>query len=86
VLASHAELKIEVEGHTDSRGDDGYNKQLSQRRAEAVVAYLVKQGIDKARLTGRGFGEDRPIADNATEDGRAQNRRVVFAILGCTQP
>jgi len=85
VLASHDQLKIEVEGHTDSQGDDGYNKKLSQRRAEAVVAYLVKQGIDKARLTGRGFGEEKPIADNNTEEGRAQNRRVVFAIVGCTQ-
>lgn len=85
VLASHGELKIEIEGHTDSRGDDGYNKKLSQRRSEAVVAYLVNKGTDKSRLTGRGFGEEKPIADNNTDDGRALNRRVVFAIVGCTQ-
>jgi outer membrane protein OmpA-like peptidoglycan-associated protein len=85
VLSSYDKLKIEVEGHTDSQGDDGYNKKLSQRRAEAVVEYLVKQGIDQARLTGRGFGEEKPIAGNNTEEGRAQNRRVVFAIVGCTQ-
>jgi outer membrane protein OmpA-like peptidoglycan-associated protein len=85
VLGAHSELKIQVEGHTDSQGDAGYNKTLSQQRAESVVAYLVKKGIDKSRLTARGFGKDKPIADNNTEEGRAQNRRVVFAIPGCVQ-
>jgi OmpA-OmpF porin, OOP family len=84
-LVSHGELKIQVEGHTDSQGNDGYNKTLSQHRAESVVAYLVKKGIDRSRLTARGFGEEKPISDNTTEAGRAQNRRVVFAIPGCVQ-
>ncbi|HEX2626944.1 MAG TPA: OmpA family protein, partial [Candidatus Limnocylindrales bacterium] len=82
VLASHAKLTIQVEGHTDSQGDDAYNKKLSQRRTEAVVAYLVKKGIAKSRLVAKGFGEEKPIADNHTAEGRAQNRRVVFTILG----
>jgi len=81
VLASRAKMTIQVEGHTDSQGDDAYNKKLSQRRTEAVVAYLVKKGIAKARLSAKGFGEEKPIADNSTAEGRAQNRRVVFTIL-----
>jgi len=81
VLTSHAKLTTQVEGHTDSQGDDAYNKKLSQRRAEAVVAYLVKQAIARFRITARGFGEEKPIADNNTAEGRAQNRRVVFTIL-----
>jgi outer membrane protein OmpA-like peptidoglycan-associated protein len=80
VLTSHDKLKIQVEGHTDSQGNDAYNKKLSQRRAEAVVAYLVKKQIARSRLTARGFGEEKPIADNGTTEGRAQNRRVVFTI------
>ncbi|HET7505419.1 MAG TPA: OmpA family protein [Kofleriaceae bacterium] len=82
VLRTHDQLKIQVEGHTDSDGDARYNKRLSQRRAEAVVAYLVKQGIAAARLYPMGFGEELPIADNRTAEGRAQNRRVVFTVIG----
>jgi uncharacterized repeat protein (TIGR01451 family) len=80
VLAAHTELKIQVEGHTDSMGNDDYNRKLSQRRAESVVTYLTQKGIAADRLTSFGYGEDRPIADNATKDGRAQNRRVVFTV------
>ena len=82
VLTAHPELKIQVEGHTDSKGDDEYNRKLSQRRAESVVTYLTKKGIAAERLTSFGYGEDRPIADNATTEGRAQNRRVVFTVIG----
>jgi uncharacterized repeat protein (TIGR01451 family) len=84
VLAAHDTLHIQVEGHTDSEGDDAYNSELSQQRAEAVVAYLAKKGIATERLTPMGYGEDRPIADNATKAGRAQNRRVVFTVIGGT--
>jgi uncharacterized repeat protein (TIGR01451 family) len=82
VLRTHDKLRIQVEGHTDSQGDAAYNKKLSQRRAEAVVAYLTKHGIDASRLTPIGIGEELPIADNRTKQGRAQNRRVVFAVIG----
>jgi outer membrane protein OmpA-like peptidoglycan-associated protein len=81
-LASHPEIKkVRVEGHTDSQADDAHNLDLSQRRAAAVVKYLVGKKVDAARLEPQGYGETQPIADNETEDGRAQNRRVVFTIL-----
>jgi OOP family OmpA-OmpF porin len=65
-----------VEGHTDSTGNDAYNMSLSQRRANSVMKYMVDAGIAPSRLTAQGFGETSPVADNATADGRALNRRV----------
>jgi OOP family OmpA-OmpF porin len=67
-----------IEGHTDSTGADAYNLKLSQRRAESVVQYLVSKGIAASRLTAQGFGETMPVADNATAEGRALNRRVLL--------
>ncbi len=78
--------RISVEGHTDSRGRDAHNLDLSSRRAESVRQYLVARGIAPERLVAQGFGELRPIEDNATADGRAANRRVEFVIVeqeGC---
>jgi len=80
-LQRHPSLKIEVEGHTDSSGNDAYNLQLSQRRAAAVRDYLVTQGVSADRLTAKGYGETRPIADNSTVPGRLANRRVAMAVL-----
>jgi outer membrane protein OmpA-like peptidoglycan-associated protein len=80
ILAANAAVKAEVRGHTDSQGDAQKNLDLSQQRAQAVVDYLVQKGIVAARLTAKGLGETVPIADNNTEAGRAQNRRVEFAI------
>jgi OmpA-OmpF porin, OOP family len=81
-LSDHPEIKkVRVEGHTDSRASDRYNKRLSRKRAEAVKDYLVGKGIAARRLTARGYGEEKPIADNDTDDGRYQNRRVEFTIL-----
>jgi outer membrane protein OmpA-like peptidoglycan-associated protein len=68
----------ELQGHTDSVGKDSYNLSLSQRRADAVKTYLVSKGIPAERLTAKGYGETQPVADNATTEGRAQNRRVLF--------
>ncbi len=83
VLKSHPEIEmIRVEGHTDDRGSDASNLSLSQRRAEAVVAYLVRKGVKKERLVAKGFGEAKPIADNETNEGRTTNRRVEFVIVG----
>lgn len=74
-------VNIEVAGHTDSRGRDEYNMKLSQRRAEAVRNYLVSKGIASDRLSARGYGESQPVADNATDEGRFQNRRVELVPL-----
>lgn len=73
--------KVDVNGHTDSDGDDKYNQGLSDRRAKAVVTYLTGHGIDASRLSSKGFGESKPIADNATAAGKEQNRRVEFLIV-----
>jgi len=73
--------KIRVEGHTDSEGPNDFNLELSQRRAESVIAYLVSKGIDAERLEAKGFGEEAPIATNMTPYGRSRNRRVEFKIL-----
>jgi len=75
-LKEWGEVKVEVAGHTDSVHSDAYNLKLSQRRAEAVRAYLIKQGVAADRLTATGYGESKPVADNKTAAGRAKNRRV----------
>lgn len=74
-------LKIEISGHTDSRGSAELNQKLSENRAKAVVDYLVKAGIAIERLTFKGYGKDQPIATNETEEGRQLNRRTEFTIL-----
>lgn len=69
---------VRVEGHTDSRGSDAYNQKLSERRANAVRSYLIAHGISEDKVDAVGMGETAPVADNATKEGRAQNRRVEF--------
>jgi outer membrane protein OmpA-like peptidoglycan-associated protein/opacity protein-like surface antigen len=82
ILIAHPEIeKIKVEGHTDAKGSDARNKILSQARAESVVAYLVKVGVDLGRLEAIGHGEESPLEDNATSAGRRANRRVEFNIV-----
>jgi outer membrane protein OmpA-like peptidoglycan-associated protein len=79
VILEHPELeKVWIEGHTDERGTLGHNRQLSQRRADAVRVYLIKKGVAPERLEARGYGKDYPVASNTTEKGRAANRRVEF--------
>ncbi len=78
-LYKHPELKVEIDGYTDSSGNAPHNLDLSKRRAEAVMKVLASQfGIDQSRLTAEGFGSKNPIASNNTPEGRAQNRRVEF--------
>lgn len=74
-------LKIEISGHTDSKGADAYNKTLSNNRAKAVVDYLISKGIAADRLTSVGYGEEQPIATNDTDEGRQLNRRTEFKII-----
>ena len=70
--------RFEVEGHTDNTGNDEINQPLSERRAQAIVDELVKDGIAASDLTAKGYGSSRPVADNTTPEGRAHNRRVEF--------
>ena len=82
ILASHPSLEVEVEGHTDSVGAQGYNQSLSERRADSVRAYLVRQGIAPTAVATAGFGESQPVASNTTAAGRQQNRRVELIVSG----
>ena len=79
-LKRYPHVNIEVAGHTDSRGADAYNMQLSARRAETVLKYLQDGGVTNA-MTSRGYGETQPMASNDTDEGRQQNRRVVLRPL-----
>jgi len=81
ILAARPAVRVAVEGHTDGLGSDAYNQRLSERRARAVLEYLVHAGVARERLEAQGFGESHPVADNATEDGRARNRRVELRVL-----
>ena len=79
-LNKYPDRKVQIEGYTDNVGSEDSNQGLSQRRAESVRAYLVQQGISSARLSAIGMGEGQPVADNDTQSGRQQNRRVVAVI------
>lgn len=82
VLKNNPQIqKVQIQGHASSEGDAAHNMELSDERAKSVMQYLVDHGIAKERLTAKGFGETRPIADNATEAGREKNRRVEFVIV-----
>lgn len=74
-------FNISLEGHTDSIGGDAYNQRLSERRAAAVKEYLVKEGVDPAKIQTSGHGKSNPVADNSTAKGRFENRRVEVLIL-----
>lgn len=76
LLQDNASLKLRVEGHTDSQGNAVANQTLSDKRAQAVVAWLTGKGIPGSQLAAKGFGATKPVADNGTDDGRAKNRRV----------
>jgi len=80
-LQTRPQINIEIRGHTDGRGGAAYNQALSERRAERVRQYLVEHGVNASRLTAQGYGKTQPIDTNATDEGRARNRRVELKIL-----
>ena len=84
-LVQYPSSLIDVMGHTDSTGSDAYNEDLSKRRADAVAGYLTMRGVSRARIETIGYGERYPIADNATAEGRARNRRVEIRITPISQ-
>ena len=86
VLADCPPLEMEISGHTDSQGSEGGNRALSQARAEAVLAALQGRRLPVQAFVAKGYGEERPIADNATEDGREANRRIEFTLLSEPEP
>ena len=79
-LTNNPDLQVEIEGHTDNVGGEAYNLTLSENRAKAVYDYLIKNGILANRLTYKGFGASQPMADNETDQGRAENRRTAFRV------
>lgn len=80
VLNEYPDTNIELQGHTDDKGSESYNQNLSEKRAKSVSGYLSSKGVEDSRLTIKGFGETIPKYDNATDEGRSQNRRVEFLI------
>ena len=87
IFKQHAEItKVLVEGHTDNQGAAANNQKLSDARASSVRTWLTTHGVDGARLASKGFGQDKPIATNDTDEGRAKNRRVEFKILETGKP
>jgi outer membrane protein OmpA-like peptidoglycan-associated protein len=88
ILNANPQIIVEIGSHTDSKGNNDYNERLSQKRAESVVKFLVKNGIPPNRLTAKGYGESKPVAQNTNPDGsdnpegRQKNRRTEFRIIG----
>ena len=80
-LKNNASVIIEISGHTDNNGTEAHNKSLSLNRAKTVADFLINKGVEKERVTYVGYGSAKPIADNSTEYGKSQNRRVEFQIL-----
>jgi OmpA-OmpF porin, OOP family len=80
ILKAFPKAKVHIGGYTDNTGDAGQNLKLSQERAESVVAELTKLGVDPSRMEAKGYGEEHPVADNSTEDGRQQNRRIALRV------
>jgi outer membrane protein OmpA-like peptidoglycan-associated protein len=80
VLAEYKDTDLVIEGHTDNRGKKAFNQKLSLSRAQSVISFLESQGVAGHRMTPRGYADDMPVADNSTEDGRRQNRRVQIQI------
>ena len=81
LLNDNPNLKIQIDGHTDNVGQEKDNLQLSNNRAKSVVGYLLSKGINQQRLSYKGFGSTRPVADNSSDTGKAQNRRTELSVI-----
>jgi OOP family OmpA-OmpF porin len=82
IMKDNPDIQVELQGHTDSLGSDAFNQKLSEKRAYAVMNWLVQfGGIDAKRITAKGYGESKPITSNDTDEGRQLNRRTDFVIL-----
>ncbi|MNX98565.1 Outer membrane porin F precursor [compost metagenome] len=81
IMKRKKDFRIRIDGHTDSDGEESANQLLSQKRAESVKNYLISQGIEANRIVAKGLGESRPVADNNTPQGKAQNRRTEITVL-----
>ena len=79
-MSENKDKRANLAGYTDNIGTEAYNQALSERRVNSVKDYVVKKGIDSSRISGQGFGESKPIADNKTAEGRAKNRRVEIKV------
>ena len=84
ILQQYPDLKLQVEGHTDSVGSDELNQKLSDNRAKATQDFLVQNGVTSTNITSVGYGKAAPVADNSTAAGRAQNRRVEMVVSGAS--
>ena len=84
-MSEYDKTLIDVTGHTDSTGDGNYNLSLSQQRADSVSAYLQSRGITSQRILTQGYGENHPVADNSTPQGRRENRRVELVLKPIVQ-
>jgi K(+)-stimulated pyrophosphate-energized sodium pump len=80
ILKAYPKAKVVIGGYTDNTGDAAANVKLSQQRADNVMAELAKLGVDPSRMSAKGYGEEHPVADNATEEGRQKNRRISLHI------
>jgi hypothetical protein len=81
LMKDNPSLDVKILSYTDAKGTDAYNMNLSQQRAQSVVDYLVRNGVERSRLSAQGFGKKNPVADNKTDDGRQENRRTTFKII-----
>ena len=79
-MSENKASRVNLAGYTDNVGTEAYNQSLSERRVNSVKDYIIKKGVDSSRVSGQGFGESKPIADNKTADGRAKNRRVEIKV------
>ena len=83
-MAADKTLKLEIQGHTDNVGNDAYNQTLSEARTKAVMMWFTQHGVAANRLTAKGYGKTKPVADNGSDEGRAKNRWVEIADPSCS--